>query len=62
VGNWSFTLAANVHYRDIRATMFNADINDHSLDESVYQPSAADIRALTAAGYTSFPTTGATAT
>ena len=33
----------------------NGDINDDSLDQSVYQLSAADRAALTAAGYTGFP-------
>ena len=39
----------------------NGDINENSLDQSVYQPSAADQQALTAAGYTGFPTSGANA-
>ena len=39
----------------------NGDINEDSLDQSVYQPSAAERAALTAAGYTGFPTSGATA-
>ena len=39
----------------------NGDINEDSLDQSVYQPSAAEQRALLAAGYTGFPTAGATA-
>ena len=42
-------------------TRFNGDINDDSLDQSVYQPSAAEQRALAAAGYTGFPTSGANA-
>ncbi len=57
----TLTLSGTAYYRDIRATTLNADINDDSLDESVYQPSAADIRALTAAGYTGFPITGSNA-
>ena len=36
----------------------NGDINDDSLDQAVYQPNAAEQRALTAAGYTGFPTSG----
>jgi outer membrane receptor protein involved in Fe transport len=39
----------------------NGDINQDSLDQSVYQPSAADRAALSAAGYTGFPASGATA-
>jgi outer membrane receptor protein involved in Fe transport len=56
----ALTFSGNVYYRDIRADTTNGDVNDDSLDESVYQPSAADIRALTAAGYTGFPLSGAT--
>ena len=55
------TLSGNVYYRDIRTNTFNGDINDDSLDQAVYQPSAAEQRALAAAGYTGFPTSGATA-
>lgn len=55
------TISGNVYYRQIKNTTFNGDINEDSLDQSIYQPSAADIRALTAAGYTGFPTSGATA-
>ena len=54
-------LSVNGYYRNIRSSTLNGDINEDSLDQSVYQPSAADIRALTAAGYTGFPTAGATA-
>jgi outer membrane receptor protein involved in Fe transport len=38
----------------------NGDINDDSLGESLYQPSAAERAALAAAGYTGFPTSGET--
>jgi outer membrane receptor protein involved in Fe transport len=55
------TLSANGYFRYIRADTFNSDLNENSLDESVYQPSAADIAALTAAGYTDFPLSGASA-
>jgi outer membrane receptor protein involved in Fe transport len=54
-------LSVNGYYRNIRTNTLNGDINEDSLDQSVYQPSAADIRALTAAGYTGFPTSGANA-
>jgi TonB-dependent Receptor Plug Domain len=57
----SLTLAGNVYYRDIRNRTFNRDINEDSLDQAIYQPSAAEQRALAAAGYTGFPTSGATA-
>ncbi len=57
--NSKLMLSGNGYYRDIRVHTFNADINENSLDQSVYQPTAADQAALTAAGYTGFPTSGA---
>jgi outer membrane receptor protein involved in Fe transport len=54
------SLAVNGYFRNIRTNTLNGDINEDSLDQSVYQLSAADIRALTGAGYTGF-TSGATA-
>lgn len=57
--NW--TLSGNAWLRHIRNATFNGDLNDDALDQSLYQLSAADQRALTAAGYTGFPTSGATA-
>ena len=54
------TLSANAFYRNIKTNTFNGDINDDSLGKSVYQPSAAERAALTAAGYTGFPTSGET--
>jgi outer membrane receptor protein involved in Fe transport len=59
--NASRLFSANVYYRDIRSTTLNGDINEGALDQSVYQPSAADKAALTAAGYSGFPQSGATA-
>jgi outer membrane receptor protein involved in Fe transport len=53
--------SANVYYRYIRTNTFNGDINEDSLDQSVYQPSAAERAALAAAGYTGVPASGATA-
>jgi len=53
--------SGNVYYRYIRTNTFNGDINEDSLDQSLYQPSAAERAALAAAGYTGFPTSGATA-
>ncbi|HXI28642.1 MAG TPA: TonB-dependent receptor, partial [Vicinamibacterales bacterium] len=57
---WSrtFSVSGNVYYRHIRTSTFNGDINDASLDQAVYQPNAAEQRALAAAGYTGFPTSG----
>jgi outer membrane receptor protein involved in Fe transport len=57
----NLTLAGNIYYRNIRTSGVNGDINEDSLDQSVYQLSVADQRALTAAGYTGFPTSGANA-
>ena len=55
------SLAANAWYRNIRTGTFNGDINEDSLAESVYQPSAAERAALIRAGYTGFPTAGESA-
>ena len=57
----TLTLSANAYFRYIRADSVNPNLNTDSLDESVYQPTAADQAALTAAGYTGFPTSGANA-
>lgn len=57
----NLTLAGNAYFRYIRADTYNADINEGSLDQSLYQPNAADIAALRAAGYTGFPLSGANA-
>ena len=57
--NGSWTFSGNAYWRYVRADTYNADLNTDSLDQSVYQPSAADIAALTAAGYTGFPRSGA---
>ena len=57
----SLTFSGNAYYRYIRADTVNPNLNTESLDESVYQPSAADQAALKAAGYTGYPTSGANA-
>src|SRR5215510_14887159 len=57
----SLSFSGNVYYRNIRTNTLNGDINEDSFDQSIYQPSAAEIRALTTAGYTGFPTSGANA-
>jgi len=54
-------LSGNAYYRKIRSATLNGDLNDDALDQSVYQPGAAERAALAAAGYTGFPTGGATA-
>jgi outer membrane receptor protein involved in Fe transport len=56
----SLTLSANAFYRDIRTSTLNGDINDDSLGEAQYQPSAGERAALAAAGYTGFPVSGET--
>jgi outer membrane receptor protein involved in Fe transport len=58
----TLSISGNAYYRYIRTSTLNGDVNEGSLDQSVYQPSAADMQALTAAGYTGFPTSGANAT
>jgi len=54
-------LSGNIYYRDIRTDTLNADINENSLDQPLYQPGAAERTALANAGYTGFPASGATA-
>ncbi len=58
----NLTFTGNAYFRYIRADTTNGDINSESFDESLYNLSAADIAALTAAGYKGFPTTGTAAT
>jgi outer membrane receptor protein involved in Fe transport len=57
----TLTFSGNAYFRYIRADTVNPNLNTNSLDESVYQPTAADQAALAAAGYTGFPTSGANA-
>jgi len=52
------SLDANAYYRDISTDMLNGDINEESLDQSLYQPSAAERAALEAAGYGPIPASG----
>jgi len=59
VGKVQFS--GNVYQRYIRTNTLNGDINDDSLDQSVYQPNAVERAALAAAGYTGFPTSGESA-
>ena len=53
-----FALVANGYYRDTRTDTLNGDINEESLDQSVYQPAAAERAALAAAGYGNIPASG----
>ncbi|MBN9661110.1 MAG: TonB-dependent receptor [Acidobacteria bacterium] len=57
----ALSFSGNSYFRHIRTRTLNGDINENSLDQSMYQPSAAERAALTAAGYTGFPASGATA-
>ncbi|MFG6488776.1 TonB-dependent receptor [Roseateles sp. BYS78W] len=57
-----WTLSGNVYARQIRTRTYNGDLNDDALDQSLYQPNATERAALTAAGYTGFPTSGESAT
>ncbi|MEO6339941.1 MAG: TonB-dependent receptor [Caulobacteraceae bacterium] len=55
------SFSGNLYYRHIKTKTLNGDINDDSLGEAIYQPSAAEQTALRAAGYAGFPTAGETA-
>jgi outer membrane receptor protein involved in Fe transport len=59
--NDAFLISGNAYYRRIKTNTENGDLNDDAIGESVYQPSAAEQAALTAAGYSGFPTSGANA-
>jgi outer membrane receptor protein involved in Fe transport len=52
------SLTANAYYRHLRTETLNGDINEGSLDQSLYQPGAAERAALAAAGYGTIPATG----
>lgn len=55
------SFSGNAYFRHIRTRTLNGDINEDALDQSVYQPNAAERTALAASGYTGFPTAGETA-
>jgi len=57
----SLTFAGNAWFRNIRTEGINPNFNTDALGNNIYQPSSSEIAALTAAGYTGFPTSGATA-
>ncbi len=59
--NSSVMFSGNAYFRYLRADAVNTNLNTDALDESVYQPSAADQAALAAAGYAGFPASGANA-
>jgi outer membrane receptor protein involved in Fe transport len=54
----NLTFSGNAYYRYVRSDSSNGDLNDDSFDQNLYSLSAADVAALTAAGYTNFPITG----
>jgi outer membrane receptor protein involved in Fe transport len=54
----NLTFSGNAYFRYIRADTTNGDINSQSFGQSLYSLTTTDIAALTAAGYTGFPTTG----
>ncbi len=56
--NERVTFTGNTYYRYISTRTFNGDINEEALDQSLYQPGAAERAALAAAGYTGVPTSG----
>jgi outer membrane receptor protein involved in Fe transport len=56
--NDNVTFSGNAYYRYISTRTFNGDINEDSLDQSVYQPGAAERNVLAAAGYTGIPSSG----
>jgi outer membrane receptor protein involved in Fe transport len=51
-------LQADVFVRNIHTGTFNGDINEEALDQSLYQPGAAERAALAAAGYGTIPDSG----
>ena len=59
--NENVVFSGNVYFRKMLTQTLNADINEGALDQSVYQPTAAERAALTAVGYSGFPLAGATA-
>ncbi len=57
----SLSFSGNAWFRNIRTEGINANFNTDSLGNSIYQPNSSELAALTAAGYSGFPTSGATA-
>ncbi len=54
----TLALVANGYFRRIDTHTLNGDLNEDSLDQSIYQPTAAERAALAAAGYTDVPASG----
>ena len=57
----ALTFIGNAWFRNIRTEGINPNFNTDSLGNNIYQPTASEQATLTAAGYTGFPTSGATA-
>lgn len=56
----SLTFSGNAWFRNIRTEGINPNFNTDALGNQIFQPNASEQAALTAAGYTGFPTSGAT--
>jgi outer membrane receptor protein involved in Fe transport len=54
-----WTVSAQAYMRHQKGSTLNGDVNEDALDQSVYQPSAAERAVLTQNGYTGFPASGA---
>ena len=59
--NTSWNFSGNAWYRNIRTEITNPNYNNDASGNNIVQPNAAEQAALAAAGYTGFPTSGATA-
>ena len=59
--NTSLAFSGNAWYRNIRTEIVNPNYNNDASGNNILQPNTAEQAALTAAGYTGFPTSGATA-
>jgi outer membrane receptor protein involved in Fe transport len=55
----NLTFSGNAWFRNIRTDAIDANFNDDALGQMIYQPSAQEQAVLSAAGYTGFPTGGA---
>ncbi len=55
------SLSGNAYFRKLKSSTYNGDINEASLDQALYQPTAAERTTLAAAGYSGFPLAGESA-
>jgi len=58
--NTSWAFSGNAWYRNIRTEIVNPNYNNDASGNNILQPNALEQAALTAAGYTGFPVSGAT--